>query len=774
MPDLRLAIPAAAAWAAAGFGIALSDLWPVAISLWAVTGLVVAFLLAGRARRTAPLVAVCLAAAALTTSAAAAHQPERRPDAVASAADAGLHVRATAQLAGASGDRFTATLTSLTARGKTITGLRVPALVFHATPDGAGIGSTVRLAGLLQATAAEDDVSFLVFADRVELAADPPPLLGLMDGLRAGFREAAAALPGQGGGLLPGLAIGDTGAVSPALDADMKTSSLSHLTAVSGANCAIVIGLVMLVGGAVGVSRGWRVVASVVVLAGFVLLVTPEPSVLRAAVMAGVVLVSLALGRPLHGAPVLSAAVIVLLALDPWLSRSYGFALSVLATLGLLLLSGPLTGALARWIPRPIAALVAIPFAAQLACQPVLILLEPSIPVYGVLANILAAPAAPAATVLGSLGCVLLPVWSPLGLALIQLAWFPATWIATVARVLADLPAPRLAWPDGTVGLVLLALVSAGALSALLLPRWRRLAVIVVLLLLAATLGGTTGTRMLQRAALPPNWTIAACDVGQGDALLVRSGTATALIDTGPDPALLTDCLDRLGVDRLDLLVLTHFDADHAQGATAVLGRVEHALVGLPDLPEHHELIARLTASGARVQSAAAGQDGILGDLRWRVLWPTAAVTLPGNDASVTVAFDAVGDCPNGCLSALFLGDLGAEAQTRLLAGRGVGRVDVVKVSHHGSADQNGALYDRAHATVGLISVGADNRYGHPADALLDILQRSATRPLRTDRHGLLLLSAAERAGTVTVWTETVAGDDVSGTTPQSNDSRAQ
>ncbi|WP_167046888.1 ComEC/Rec2 family competence protein [Salinibacterium sp. ZJ454] len=760
MPDLRLAVPVVVAWAAAGLGIALEPPWPVAIALWlAAAGTLVVALV--RRGGHASLVAVCLAAAALVTSAAAVQQPERRPAELAAMAADGRYLRATAAVTRVVGDRFEATLVGVNApNGTTVAFGRVPVLVFHAIPDDAGIGSTLHLGGTMQPTPAGDDVSYLYFADRVTVAAAPPALLSTMNGLRAAFLGAATALPGPGGALLPGLAIGDTSAVPEQLDADMKTSALSHLTAVSGANCAIVIGLIMLLGGLLGVPRGWRVAASVVVLAGFVLLVTPEPSVLRAAVMALIVLVTLAVGRPVHGLPVLSAAVIVLLSIDPWLSRSYGFALSVLATGGLLLLSGPLAERLARWMPRPIAAIIAVPLAAQLACQPVLLLLEPSIPVYGVLANVLAGPAAPVTTVLGSLACVLLPLWPWLGAVLTHLAWLPATWIATVAERLAGLPAARLPWPEGAIGLGLLLLITAAALLALLTARWRRPAALLVAVLVVGTLGGTTGARLLQRAGQPQHWQIAVCDVGQGDAVLVRSGAATALIDTGPDPALLTACLDQLGIARVSLLVLTHFDLDHVGGAAAMIGRADHALIGPPDAAEDHALLADIQRGGAPLQAAAAGQHGRLGELRWRVLWPTGAVEEPGNDASVTVSFDGVGDCANGCLSSLFLGDLGATAQARLLAAGGIEPVDVVKVSHHGSADQHPELYARARAALGVIGVGADNGYGHPADDLLSLLQRTGTAVARTDRSGLLLISPTSVPGTVELWTERAAPDD--------------
>src|SRR5690606_22699936 len=108
---------------------------------------------------------------------------------------------------------------------------------------------------------------------------------------------------------------------------------------------------------------------------------------------------------------------------------------------------------------------------------------------------------------------------------------------------------------------------------------------------------------------------------------------------------------------------------------------------------------------------------------------------------------------PDSCLSAVMLGDLGAEAQARLAGGARLSRVDVVKVSHHGSADQSAALYARLDAAVGLIGVGAGNDYGHPTESLLGILAATGTTVLRTDEQGMLLLAPGERPGGVDVWT---------------------
>jgi competence protein ComEC len=781
--DLRLVPPAAVAWLAAATVIALPALAVLAaVAFWATAGVAVAVAVL-RGRGWLVSVAVCGVAAALVCTAAAVSAPVRQPSALLDAAHGGRFVTLTVTTAetvgghgdaeGAAGDApggraarprdgpFSATATMVAAGDSERLAVSTPVLVFDGAPaERVGIGSTLSLVGTLVATAPEDDVGFLVFADgpaRVE--APPPWFLDWANGLRASFSAAAARLEGDGAALLPGLAIGDTSVVGEQLDQAMKATSLSHLTAVSGANCAVVIALIMLAGAMLGLSRGVRIGASVLVLCGFVVLVTPQASVVRAAVMAVIVLLATLGGRPVRGIPVLALASLVLLSIDPWLSRDYGFALSVLATGGLLVLTAPLSRLLQRVLPTSVAVVIAVPLAAQLACQPVLLLLNPAIPLYGVVANALAEPAAPFATVLGLLACVLLPVLPWVGGVLTAVAWVPASWIAAVAGFFSGLPAAAIPWPEGVLGVALMAVVTVCGLVAALAPVSRRsrwLAAGVAVTVLVGFGGAVAGVRVVQQWSRPGDWQIAACDIGQGDAVLVRSAGRVALVDTGPDPEPLTRCLDQLGIGRIDLLVLSHYDLDHVGGTDAVIGRVDRALVGPSGETADDRLVADLAAGGAAVERVSRGATGLFGELRYSVLWPRARLgpVEPGNDASVTVAFEPVGRCANGCLGSLFLGDLGEQSQASLLAAGPIAPVDVVKVAHHGSADQCDRLYRRLRATVGVISVGADNDYGHPTDRLLGLLADAGTEAVRTDLSGLVLLAPAAAPGEVRIWTE--------------------
>ncbi len=570
--------------------------------------------------------------------------------------------------------------------------------------------------------------------------------------IRDRFADAFTRFGGDGAELVPGLVLGDTSAQSEGLTNAMRVASLAHLTAVSGANCAVIVATVFGLCALVGLGIWWRCGVAFVALASFVVVVGPEPSVIRAAIMATIALIALALGRPSEGLAVLSAAVIIALAISPGLARSMGFALSVAATTGLLVLARPLVDLLARWLPMRIAMVVAVPLAAQIAVQPLLLVFAPAIATYGVIANVVTAPLAPVATIAGLGGLVLLdiPVFS---IPLMGLSWLAGSGIAWVARIIAAAPAATIPWPIGVYGIALAALCSVCASWAIVTRRGVPAVVASAILIgsLSSTVGGSTVTWL----SAPPRWLIAQCDVGQGDAVLVRDSGHVALIDVGRDERRVRDCLDRLGIGKIDLLVLTHFDIDHAGAYAAVVGRVGTVIHGPTDGPADELALRRLRDGGANLVQGMRGVVGTLGERHWRVVWPTDGyVGEPGNPASVVVEFSR---CGRTCPSVLDLGDLPGPEQQRLLALGGLRAVDIVKVSHHGSRDQFPDLYQRLRPSLALIGVGADNEYGHPTAEVLSMLSAVGASVLRSDTTGISLV-ASNPDGTLRVWTERAGG----------------
>ncbi|WP_431838721.1 ComEC/Rec2 family competence protein [Cellulomonas sp. Y8] len=322
--------------------------------------------------------------------------------------------------------------------------------------------------------------------------APPPAVLRAADRLRTGLVTTAAGIPGDAGRLLPAVAVGDTRGVGD-LDEAMRVSGLAHITAVSGAHFSILGAVVLAVLTRGGVPRRWRWLPLAVVLGGFVAVVQPGASVVRAAVMGAVGVLGLVAGRPSRSVPALAAAVLVLLVADPWLARDVGFVLSVVATAGIALLAGPLArrwsaprdgargGSASGRRPRPgddprpaagpVATALAVPVAAQAACAPVLLVLTPAVPVYSVLANVAAAPAVAPATVGGLVAAVLGPWWPAAAACCAQVAGAACWWIAAVARTTTGLPGAQVAWVAGPLGQVLLACACAAALVLVLRCR---------------------------------------------------------------------------------------------------------------------------------------------------------------------------------------------------------------------------------------------------------------------------------------------------------------
>lgn len=761
--DLRLLPVAASAWLIAAVAVSHPRIAPaLAPMLWVLAVTAVALLALRRTRRHAALT-VTLAVAAFGGAVAAAsvtHVALLLPDRDRVAAlpvSGGRVIELTATVVGkpersATGWRFDADATSITAGGSEVR--RGAPIVVRAQerPAGLDLGATVSMSGSAFIAEPGSRAVLIVDVASPEIVARPPGVLAAASQLRADLLAQASTLPQPGAGLIAGLAVGDTTAVTAELDAQMKTASLSHLTAVSGANCAVVVGLVFAVAGATGLRRGWRVVLAMTALVGFVVLVSPEPSVVRAGAMAAIAMLAVLLGRAGAGAAVLCLAVSVCLVLDPWLAMSLGFALSAAATGALVLAAGPIGDSLARIMPRPLALAVAVPVAAQLACTPLIVLIDPRLPLFAVVANILTAPAAPVATVAGLAACLAagLPL---LAAGLAALAWLPCAWIAATAQAVDAMPVTALPWVPELGGALLAAALSAAAFIVLLpgVPRaLLRAAVSVLAVAVGIAVGVTVVTGPIVRASVPDDWALAMCDVGQGDAFLLRSGERVALVDTGPDPASLDACLDLFGVGRVDLLVLTHFDLDHVGGADAVAGRVGLVLHGPTAEPADEALLTRLQARGARVRPVAAGASGTLGEATWEVLWPRARGSAfpPGNDASVVLAARG-----GGIPSVLMLGDLSEEPQLAL-SGALRERYEVVKVAHHGSADQSPALYRRLGARVALIGVG-ENDYGHPRSELIDLLAATGAEVVRADETGGAALTRTEHG--LELWRQRVA-----------------
>ncbi len=748
--DLRLVPPAGAAWLVAWQG----RLLPPRLLLWLAAAALAAAIVLLCIRRSggALVLAAVLGCSAASAAVTALHVDSRLtgPLAVAAHRQAAVTVEAVLvddprrALAPAAGGRELVVARVRVERvrtaGRTFR-LRAPVVVLSSDLSWLELlpSQRVHAEGRLRPPERGDDVAAVLSARGAPAVLSGPSAVQRAAGhLRAGLRRAVDPLPASERGLLPGLVVGDTSRLDAEVREDFRTVGLTHLTAVSGTNVAIVVGAVLLLCRRLRVGLRISPVLAAAALAGFVVLARPSPSVLRAAVMGLVGLVALSAGNRKAAMPALATAVLVLVLADPDLAATPGFALSVLATAGLLVLAPAWRERWASSLPRWLADALAVPAAAQVACGPVVVALSSSLGLLSVPANLLAIPAVAPATVTGVAAALLAPVWLPAAQAVAWLGWLPTAWLVLVARTGAALPGASVPWPDGMRGALLLAL-----LSVLLAPTLRRRR--LRLGLLAASAGVvvvTVGLALTRPAWPPPGWFLVACDVGQGDAVVLDAGNGSAVVvDAGPDPAAVDRCLDDLGVRQVPLLLITHPHADHADGLAGVLeGRsVGEVEIGPLDDPQeqHDDVLDEARRARVPVEHASLGEARTIGPLHLSVIAPARAyrgTSSDPNNSSLVVRLRV------GPTTVLLTGDIEPEAQRDLLR-RGIDlRADVLKVPHHGSGAQEPAFLDAVGAAVTVTSVGAGNTYGHPSSATLDRLLDAGGRSFRTDLDGDIAL----------------------------------
>ncbi|MFF0432191.1 ComEC/Rec2 family competence protein [Streptomyces sp. NPDC004327] len=792
--DLRLVPPALAAWGGAALAVGVAGWWTVAGVLLCLGAAALLLMPAARRGLRATACAGALLCAAAGAASGALHAADLRRGPVPGLARDGARVAA--ELTVTADPRLTRSrvrgsrampalvlvegeVTRVEDRDRAVFRTRAPVLLLVPAREAPGAGQrewsallpSTRIAVNGRLAPARDGDAFAAVlradGDGPPRITGPPSALQRTAGeLRAGLRRATEGLAPDARALLPGLVVGDTSRIEPELKEAFEATDLTHLLAVSGSNLTVV--LLLLIGRPGVAQRAERgglaprigMSLRVTALAGggltlaFVVVCRPDPSVLRAAACGLVTLLALATGRRRSLIPALAAVALALVLYDPYLARSYGFLLSVLATGALLTVAPRWSEALRRRrVPGRIAEALGATLAAQALCAPVVVVFAARVSLVAVPANLLAEPAVAPATVLGFAVLGLAPLWPGAAEAVAGAAAWPAGWIATVARTGAQLPGAETAWPDGWWGGLLLALLTGlVVLAARGLPYRRWLGAGCVVLLLLAVVRPPPLARLVTGWP-PPGWVFAMCQVGQGDATVLAAGGDTAVVvDAGPDPALVDRCLRELGVRRIPLLVLTHFHADHVAGLPGVLrGRAVGAIqtTGLEDPPAQAAFVRRTArAAGVPVVRAVAGERRRLGPLEWRVLWPRADPGAAGvdaegesaaNDASVTLFVTAAGG-----VTLLLLGDLEPTSQQGLLRAVPVlPPVDVLKVAHHGSAHQDPGLIRAVRPRLALVSAGRDNPYGHPSPRTVTALRAGGARVLSTDRDGAIAVTGA-------------------------------
>lgn len=665
------------------------------------------------------------------------------------------------------------------------------------------------------------------------LDADGLAIVGRLDGpataLEHWRRVAGDALtiglPEPEAGLAAGILIGLRDRVDRAVAADFTTAGVSHVVAISGWNIAIVAAAIAALAGRLGRRR--RAVITVVAIATYIAAAGASPSVLRAGAMAGIVLLARESGRAGHAASALGWAAALLVLAVPTMVTDAGFQLSTLATAGLIAWATPLTAWLDRLgrgrLPAWLAESLGVSLAAQAATLPIVLLAFGRLAVIAPLVNLLVVPlvapamaagvvalAAGLAVSAGAPGALATiasaPAWVALRLmiAIVEatarlpfaavtlepaMAVFAASLatagIATVAvrrrhrprtgtgtALVSPGPAPGAALAGGTAG-------GPAAIASARKPRtmgsssaWQRAATIALVTSLAVT-----GAVVVVRP--PPGARITVLDVGQGDAILVEGGRGgRLLVDGGPDPERLLVVLDRHLPPwdrRIDAVILSHPHEDHVAGLALLLDRYRVGRVFEPGMrgpgPGYAAWAARLSRPGAPIRLGLATGDRLaVDDVAMRVLWPDRG-TVPAEPPDTGTGINNVSIVLLGEVGGrrfLLTGDIEQGVDPVVLA-RGLRRVDVLKVAHHGSRTATTqAFVDATRPAIAVASAGTGNPYGHPTKATLDRLRASGARVYRTDRDGSVTIGfdaagfsvrteARSAAGAVTPTTRAVA-----------------
>jgi competence protein ComEC len=567
-------------------------------------------------------------------------------------------------------------------------------------------------------------------------------LAAASEGIRARVRTAATRHLDDGrGGLLVGFVTGDTRLLPPADRDAMRDSGLSHLTAVSGSNLAIVIAGVVALGGGLrlgATGRRWLVGGAVL---WFAFVTRFEPSILRAGTMVGVVLLAGARGVARDTRHALAGAVLLLVLIDPRLAGSLGLVLSATATAGVLVLAPMVRSRLPARTPRWLGEIASITIGAQIAVVPVVLTAFQEVSLASIPANLVAVPVAGFAAIL-AFGGTALALVHPGAAAIVFALAGPAAGVVLAAAHRFDEIGGRV----GTarpVTVVALAAACGWVLAGRRTVASRRYGVAVVALTLLAMLPALVGR-------LPPaGFTLTAIDVGQGDAFLVETPGARLLFDTGSDGSAAA-WLRANGRTRIDLLVVSHPHLDHAGGAPEVLRRVRVGEVWLNrDVPsELHETGETLQVAHDRavpVRSPRAGDAVTLGDLSVTVLHPGAGrpyrfAHSEANDSSYVLSIRY------GDRRVLLAGDVEGAAQADLLARDPERlRAELMTVPHHGSRTSDPRFLARVAPLTGVISAGRDNRHGHPHADIVAFLQNHGTVVRRTDLEGTVRVEVPHR-----------------------------
>ena len=566
-----------------------------------------------------------------------------------------------------------------------------------------------------------------------------------INSIRNNFILSTKKISSEGSQLLPGLILGDTRFQSKLLKEDMKSSGLTHLTAVSGGNIAILVVALSFLFRKLKISLRIQIILIFIFLLFFAFLVRTEPSVIRASFMASIVLISILYGVFKQGINALLLTICVVLLLDPNLATSWGFSLSVFATSGLLLFTEPILNYLIKsfpWFNQNLLIIISVALAAQFSTMGLVAGFTGLISIWSVIANTLVSPIVPIVTILGYLGLIFSNFNTSIAIIFNLPAAVFANWIVMVSHFFANQTFSTVKISNGVLGFLI-----ANTILLLFIYLVRKFQIFTIFTTILFTL---LFILISQFIFFKPNWPLkdwqfVMCDVSQGDGLVIRDSLGkTIVVDVGPDGKLMNKCLHKLGIKQIDILLLTHFHLDHVEGLSEVLRNHDIKMAYASWIKEPYEESKRVEQilGHQKINYLLSGQEIYLGKIKLTCLWPTSKkmeIESVANNSSLVVLAEI------DKASILLTGDIEPPAQEVIRSMWNKLQVDVIKIPHHGSKFQDALFPEWSGARLALISAGVENTYGHPSKEAIKLYEDSKMKVLSSSSSGSISIFVNEQ-----------------------------
>ena len=550
----------------------------------------------------------------------------------------------------------------------------------------------------------------------------PGPLLRLRNELLAAI--APATDPARS--LIAGVVCGRSSELRAQPAGDwFSVTGTAHLIAVSGSHLAIVGFVIESALQKTRCSRGLQRALLAVTLVAYAAFTGASPSAVRACCMVAATLVANGAGRRQHGLSALLATMSMFVLLRPTVLFEMGFQLSCASVFAILCFCPYATYALGELgVPSGVASMLSVTLCSQLATLPITI---PAFGTFSLIAPLANAVIGPVVSVLLAVSVVLVPCSIVLLLRpwVLMVPMLAARCALFFEQLFAAIPGASVSVPPDSIWIYLVPL----SLTVLLVwwprPRVRPMTAGLLCLVFAAVVPYVYWDRFA-----PPSVTI--LDVGQADAILIRQGSAVALVDCGLDERVVT-ALVRNNVHHIDAVFVTHWDEDHWGGLPDVLeqfsvGTIAMAADALEDAPA--EVSNR---SGVEYRQVRRGDAVDIGAFCARVMWPFESVDGEGNEDSLVLLLTYAQEGKS--LRMLLTGD--AELDQEREFAQEVGDIDVLKLGHHGSkVSVDGELLDVLRPELSIASAGEGNRYGHPSDACVESVREAGGAFACTIEHG--------------------------------------